>query len=40
MALSKCTFESPLASFKNRSGLRAVHLGELFDHLDRFSHLP
>ena len=25
---------------KNRSGLRAVHLGELFDHLDRCSHLP
>ena len=40
MASSKCTFESPLALLKNRSGLRAVHLGELFDHLDRCSHLP
>lgn len=39
-AFSKCTFESPLASLKNRSGLRAVHLGELFDHLDRCSHFP
>ena len=36
--LSHCTFQSPLASFTNRTGLRAQDLIQAFDHFDRCSH--
>ena len=39
LTLSKCTFNSPLASFENRGGLRSSDLLIFFDYIDYCSHL-